>query len=324
MSAEAHARARKAYRERNKARSDAQIYEDRLRLRPDGTKQCLGECHQLKPFDKFSISRRHRDGLSEKCKICHEKYMDRLRKKRSKRTREQMVEAAERLRPSGDKYCYGCERTRPLTQFSMGAEQSDGHSALCRHCRAMRAKLQVTRRAEMRNDVRRQGCITCGQKDIRCIDLAHRNRDDKLRDKHGKPIDPCKIRNDRLLEAELKLLDPMCANCHADATNEENLRPPLSHMVEINAKRRVPVNQEKTKRGACLDCKLPVRDRFWLFDFDHVRGEKVEDVSQMVIQNFPEAAIILEMAKCDLRCKNCHRIVTHDRRQVAPSSGMHE
>lgn len=318
MSAEAHARAKKAYRERNKARSDGQIEQDRLRLHPDGTKKCGGECQQFKAFDQFAISRRNRDGLRDRCKICQEKCMDRIRKKRSKRTRHQMMEDAKRLRASGDKYCFGCEQRKPLAQFSVSGNQADGHSPLCRLCCSIRRTLQDARRAKIRDEVRKQGCITCGLKDIRCIDLAHRNRDDKLRGHNGYPIDPCKIRNDALLVAELKLVDPMCANCHADATNEENHRHPPSHMVEINSKRRVPINQEKTKRGACIDCKLPVQDRFWIFDFDHVRGEKVEDVSQMIHQNFPEAEIIEEMTKCDLRCKNCHRIATHERRKNKP------
>lgn len=55
---------------------------------------------------------------------------------------------------------------------------------------------------------------------------------------------------------------------------------------------------EKTKRGDCVDCKLKVTDdRFWLFDFDHVRGEKIANISQMIRYNeFTEADIAAEMA----------------------------
>lgn len=46
-------------------------------------------------------------------------------------------------------------------------------------------------------------------------------------------------------------------------------------------------------------------------DFDHVRGEKVADLSTMVNQCTTVAAIDAEIAKCDLVCANCHRIRTH-------------
>jgi len=53
----------------------------------------------------------------------------------------------------------------------------------------------------------------------------------------------------------------------------------------------------------CVDCGEP--DPLVL-DFDH-RGDKVADVSTLVREQRSWEVIALEIAKCDVRCANCHR-----------------
>jgi hypothetical protein len=48
-------------------------------------------------------------------------------------------------------------------------------------------------------------------------------------------------------------------------------------------------------------------------DFDHVRGKKVRAISVMV-GNYSWEKIEKEIAKCDVRCANCHRKRTAERR----------
>lgn len=47
--------------------------------------------------------------------------------------------------------------------------------------------------------------------------------------------------------------------------------------------------------------------------FDHVRGEKVESISRMVLMALSWERIEAEIAKCDVVCANCHAIRTDDR-----------
>lgn len=61
----------------------------------------------------------------------------------------------------------------------------------------------------------------------------------------------------------------------------------------------------------CVDCGE--RDPRCL-DFDHVRGKKRCDISRM-LGNFGWAAIEREVSKCVVRCANCHRKRTAERRQ---------
>jgi hypothetical protein len=66
----------------------------------------------------------------------------------------------------------------------------------------------------------------------------------------------------------------------------------------------------KMERG-CADCGYKSRPE--ALDFDHVRGTKVADMRTM-LRRGREDAIWEEVAKCEVRCANCHRVRTADRR----------
>lgn len=57
-------------------------------------------------------------------------------------------------------------------------------------------------------------------------------------------------------------------------------------------------------RSACADCGES--DPACL-DFDHVRGEKRMSVATMVGYAYGWEAVRAEIAKCEVRCANCHR-----------------
>ena len=61
----------------------------------------------------------------------------------------------------------------------------------------------------------------------------------------------------------------------------------------------------------CADCGY-AEDPVAL-DFDHRLGaEKSFNVGQSMTRNLEE--VLAEVEKCDVRCANCHRIATHNRR----------
>lgn len=71
------------------------------------------------------------------------------------------------------------------------------------------------------------------------------------------------------------------------------------------AQKNAAIRQYKEAR-ACKDCgrKYP----HYVMDFDHVRGEKLFELSKMGDQTFVKIAA--EIAKCDVVCANCHRLRT--------------
>ena len=64
----------------------------------------------------------------------------------------------------------------------------------------------------------------------------------------------------------------------------------------------------------CVDCgeSDPV-----VLEFDHVRGRKVNSLSNMAIRQFSIAKLDAEIAKCEVRCANCHK------RKTAREQGWH-
>ena len=58
------------------------------------------------------------------------------------------------------------------------------------------------------------------------------------------------------------------------------------------------------REHACVDCgeSDPA-----VLEFDHVRGVNRTAISVMVYNGFSWASIAAEIAKCEVRCANCHR-----------------
>ena len=61
------------------------------------------------------------------------------------------------------------------------------------------------------------------------------------------------------------------------------------------------------KQCGCRDCGEldPI-----VLDFDHVRGKKVANIAEMC-GKVSEKTMLAEIAKCDVRCANCHRRKTY-------------
>lgn len=65
------------------------------------------------------------------------------------------------------------------------------------------------------------------------------------------------------------------------------------------------------KHNHCVDCGES--DQIVL-EFDHVTGEKVNDISTAMANAWSLNRLKLEIAKCEVRCCNCHRRMTYYRR----------
>lgn len=61
--------------------------------------------------------------------------------------------------------------------------------------------------------------------------------------------------------------------------------------------------------NGCVDC--PERDIRCL-EFDHVRGNKSNNISSLLTDGCSLETLKREIAKCDVRCANCHRKRTAD------------
>ena len=62
-----------------------------------------------------------------------------------------------------------------------------------------------------------------------------------------------------------------------------------------------------------MDCKEVYP--YYVMDFDHVRGVKHKNVSEL-IGTLSKKKIDEEIAKCEIVCSNCHRIRTYLRKEA--------
>lgn len=87
---------------------------------------------------------------------------------------------------------------------------------------------------------------------------------------------------------------------------------------------------EFLKDRKCVECG---ESRVAALQFDHVRGNKIAGVSAMVHDSYSWEAILQEIAKCEIRCANCHAVRTAEtlgwyrfldlEDEVVESSGFH-
>jgi hypothetical protein len=91
----------------------------------------------------------------------------------------------------------------------------------------------------------------------------------------------------------------------------ERERYRVKYRVRKRGGLRAFVDEIKMLRG-CADCGLKPKYAAVL-DFDHVRGEKCENVS-VLVRHRCAGQLVEEIDKCDVVCANCHRIRTVERR----------
>lgn len=82
-------------------------------------------------------------------------------------------------------------------------------------------------------------------------------------------------------------------------------------------KLRAYTDRVKTFYG-CVDCGY--KENPLALQFDHTRGTKFKEVSRMVFECYSKEKINEEIRKCDIRCANCHMIITQKRKTDALSS----
>ena len=112
-------------------------------------------------------------------------------------------------------------------------------------------------------------------------------------------------------------LQEVCRECNRESSRAYYARNRESHVrliVQRTARRRTESKEflaAYLRDHPCVDCgNADLR----VLDFDHrPEAGKRKDVMAMVREGFSIAKIAEEIAKCDVRCRNCHAIVTLER-----------
>ena len=109
----------------------------------------------------------------------------------------------------------------------------------------------------------------------------------------------------------------VCRECNRASSRDYYERNREHHVAAIrertNAQKRVSIAfiRDFLRHHPCVDCG---QSDLRVLDFDHRPGSMKRDgVMQLVRNGFSITRIAEEVAKCDVRCRNCHAIATYER-----------
>lgn len=112
-------------------------------------------------------------------------------------------------------------------------------------------------------------------------------------------------------------LQEVCRECNRASSREYYARNREKHVrviVERTTKRRAEAKEflvSYLREHPCVDCGM---GDLRVLDFDHRPGvDKRSDIMAMVKDGFGIPRLLDEIEKCDVRCRNCHAIVTLER-----------
>lgn len=108
-----------------------------------------------------------------------------------------------------------------------------------------------------------------------------------------------------------------CKFCQSQVSKRHYQNNKQSYMNRVRT-REVQVIEDNQRKlteylasHSCTDCGCTdIR----VLEFDHVRGKKSGNISRMVGQGCSWPTIEAEIAKCEVRCANCHRIKESEKR----------
>ena len=191
--------------------------------------------------------------------------------------------------------CRKCGETKPLSEFDVRADNGV-RRGVCKDCR--RRAQRITRPGR----VPKTRYVVGAAELLRCRKCLAM-----------KPWTEFPRRGRESLR-----LQTWCKACFSAYKAERHQKNHERETRRIHRNQRARIRKNREQIDAyllahpCVDCgEADIR----VLDFDHVRGEKRGDVSTMVNTGRSWWMIETEIAKCDIRCANCHRRVTHQRRQ---------
>lgn len=274
--------------------------------------------------------KQNKDGLKCSCKSCALIATQKYRKKLKNRSSEEVLKTQKKKHKSNSKMCTGCNLDKKFSEYNKDNTKTDQLTTQCKGCMN---KLDIIRKDKRREFGRQykndKKCINCGNSNSRVLDFAHIARESKARNKKGKPKNPSHIISINVLKKELLKTKILCKICHRQESYLEELEirsnEKISDKSENIKKRelyqinRNILKRKRIKMSECKDCKLPVtNENHIVFDFDHLpHFNKILTLNMMrKITSYKEIDLINEIAKCELRCANCHQMKTEERRLI--------
>lgn len=219
------------------------------------------------------------------------------------------------------KICCRCDEPKELTEFTPRYKGGvvvgiRGHCKECqRHAvtrsasapsarvrfKVKRADRWAYKAAKIDEYFAAHPCVDCGESDRVVLEFDH-VRGEKLFNISMAVRDAAWSK----LIAEIEKCDVRCVNCHLRRSEQMRSATTKPHVLRTDA-----LLMEYLDNHPCVDCREhdPI-----VLQFDHVRGDKIANITRL--RDHKWETIEAEIAKCEVRCGNCHRRATAKRTVV--------
>jgi hypothetical protein len=229
-----------------------------------------------------------------------------------------------------ERTCGGCGLVRPVEDFGIKNRTTGQRRSQCRRCCSLRSRLHydANRAAYLsrnrRNNPRQRqraaafvhafllehACVACGEADPVVLEFNHLDPQSKVANISDMIRRGCSAGR---LHDEIAKCEVACANCHQRLTSlgrayhykwqsSAGVSSVKSFRIAANARNHQLV-LEHLASTACVDCGEP---DLLVLQFDHIEA-KSNHVSWLVGSGCSPNRIRRELAKCEVRCANCHR-----------------
>lgn len=247
------------------------------------------KCGQPKPLTDFPKRRSSRDGRDAWCKVCKKAYNARYYAKNR----------AAILKQKQDYWGANKETLKPKNRVRWAKNRVRYGETAKRWRAANRESLLAYFR---QRGVDHRAC-TDSLKDCPCLDCGEVFPPSVMEFDHvrgEKRFNLGRMANHSrdAVEAELAKCELVCCVCHRIRSRERRDSPTTPRLIEF----REWVNTLKAQ--PCTDCGGTFPPE--AMDLDHVRGVKVAQITDM--WSWDRDKVLVEIAKCELVCANCHRV----------------
>lgn len=300
----------------------------------NSSNKICNSCGNEQPLENYYARSNRPGSYQNACKECFSK--NQTARRFARMTPEQQNRFLEQqkqkdLKLLGLKLCSQCKEEKPLLEYN--TQTGIAKYSICKSCRPvaqreyLEANPEVKERKRKNDKLYRQivldvitplqeaGCVDCGKYVPDAMEFDHTcPPEEKLYHissihTQGKASTHLK----EMLESELQKGDFVCRNCHRIRTfsrHKTNRR--LQYLADNNTPKLKPAMKHMydfLSNSCCVDCKI---DNFLVLEFDHVRGKKEAGLSFMVTRPdlYTLTDIEEEIAKCEIRCANCHAVET--------------
>lgn len=220
------------------------------------------------------------------------------------------------------KTCTKCNEEKPTTQFGKRNTKC-GFVSHCKLCLSIYNKKRYAKNGSKKRKFFKQYrinnsiCEICGIDDPNVIQIDHIDPSKKPKtSKNNRAVQSFRL---CILKKDLQSDNTrnLCSNCHRKHTSNvygygQNKNKHIRRRYEY-------INNEKLKRGGCLDCGYNDFTCFSVFEFDHIDPNSKKFGISSLTRKRKEifwSNIDSEMEKCELRCGNCHQIRTRKQRNT--------